>query len=147
MVVSNSDLINLYSQRILALAATIPRTDRLENPDASSQKRSPLCGSTVTVDLCVTDGKVSDFGQDVKACALGQAAASVIGAEIIGCSGAELEAVRTQMLAMLKNNGPAPDAPFDGLEVLLPAKEYKNRHASIMLCIEASLEAFNTATA
>lgn len=147
MVVSNSDLINLYSQRILALAATIPRTDRLENPDASSQKRSPLCGSTVTVDLCVTDGKVSDFGQDVKACALGQAAASVIGAEIIGCSGAELEAVRTQMLAMLKNNGPAPDAPFDGLEVLLPAKEYKNRHASIMLCIEACLEAFNTATA
>ena len=147
MVVSNSDLINLYSQRILALAATIPRTDRLENPDASSQKRSPLCGSTVTVDLCVTDGKVSDFGQDVKACALGQAAASVIGAEIIGCSGAELEAVRTQMLAMLKDNGPAPDAPFDGLEVLLPAKEYKNRHASIMLCIEASLEAFNTATA
>ena len=147
MVVSNSDLINLYSQRILTLAATIPRTDRLENPDASSQKRSPLCGSTVTVDICVTDGTVSDFGQDVKACALGQAAASVIGATIIGRSGAELETVRAQMLAMLKEDGPAPDAPFDGLEVLLPAKEYKNRHASIMLCIEASLEAFNAATA
>ena len=139
---SNTDLIKLYSQRILALAASIPHTERLANPDASSQKRSPLCGSTVTVDLCVSDGKVSDFGQDVKACALGQASASVIGSAIIGCSYSELQTARDQLLAMLKNDGPAPDAPFSELEVLFPAKEYKNRHASIMLCIEASLEAF-----
>ena len=139
---SNTDLINLYSQRILALAASIPHTERLATPDATSQKRSPLCGSTVTVALSVTDGRVSDFGQDVKACALGQASASVIGSAIIGRSYDELHTARDQLLAMLKKDGPVPDAPFDGLEVLLPAKEYKNRHASIMLCIEASLEAF-----
>ena len=144
-MVSETDLINLYSQRILALAATIPHTERLSDPDATSKKRSPLCGSTVTVDLCVTDGKVSAFGQDVKACALGQAAASVIGSAIIGRSHEELETARDQLLAMLKSGGPVPSAPFDGLEVLLPAKEYKNRHASIMLCIEASLEAFENA--
>jgi len=144
-VVSNSDLIKLYSQRILALAATIPFTDRLDDPDATSKKRSPLCGSTVTVDLNVSDGKVSGFGQDVKACALGQAAASIIGSKIVGCTYKDLEQARDQLLAMLKSDGPVPDAPFDGLEVLLPAKEYKNRHASIMLCIEASLEAFENA--
>ncbi len=144
-MVSNSDLINLYSQRILALAASIPHTERLENPDATSQKRSPLCGSTVTVDLCFTDGKISAFGQDVKACALGQASASVIGSGIIGCTFEQLESARDQLLAMLKSDGPVPSAPFEGLEVLLPAKEYKNRHASIMLCIEASLEAFKNA--
>jgi len=144
-VVSNSDLINLYSQQILALAAEIPNTDRLENPDATSKKRSPLCGSNVTVDLNVTDGKVSAFGQDVKACALGQAAASIIGAKIVGSNYDDLEKARNQLLAMLKLDGPFPDAPFEKLEVLLPAKEYKNRHASIMLCIEASLDAFENA--
>ena len=144
-MVSETDLINLYSQRILALAATIPHTERLVAPDATSKKRSPLCGSTVTVDLCVADGKVTAFGQDVKACALGQAAASVSGPAIIGCSHEELEIARDQLLAMLKSGGAVPSAPFEGLEVLLPAKEYKNRHASIMLCIEASLEAFENA--
>jgi len=144
-VVSDSDLINLYSGRILALAASIPYTEWLENPDATSQKRSPLCGSNLTVDLCVTDGKVSAFGQDVKACALGQAAASIIGANIIGRTHDELERARDQLLAMLKSDGPIPESPFEELEVLLPAKEYKNRHASIMLCIEASLEAFKNA--
>ncbi len=144
-MVSNSDLINLYSQRILALAAMIPHAERLESPDATSKKRSPLCGSNVTVDLNVTDGKVSAFGQDVKACALGQAAASIIGSDIIGCTHDDLEKARDQLLAMLKSDGPIPDAPFDRLEVLLPAREYKNRHASIMLCIEASLEAFENA--
>lgn len=144
-MVSNSDLINLYSQRILALAAMIPHTDRLNAPDATSKKRSPLCGSNIEVDLNVADGKVSDFGQDVKACALGQAAASVIGANIIGCTYSELQQARDQLYAMLKSDAPFPDAPFDDLEVLLPAKEYKNRHASIMLCIDASLEAFENA--
>jgi len=138
----NQDLINLYSKRILALAAAIPFTERLENPDASVRKRSPLCGSTVTVDLEVRHGCVRAFGQDVKACALGQAAASVVGNHIIGCDLMQIEAARNQMRAMLKEDGPPPAAPFDGLEVLLPARDYKNRHASIMLVLEASVEAF-----
>ncbi len=138
---ASQDLIKLYSQKILALAAEIPRIGRLENPDASVQKRSPICGSTVMVDLKVTDGKVSDYAQDVKACALGQAAASVVGSTIIGRTEEEIQTARDQLLAMLKEDGPAPTAPFDGFEVLLPAKDYKNRHASIMLAIEASLDA------
>ena len=144
---SNSDLIDLYSQRILALAASIPHTERLEAPDATSQKRSPLCGSTVTVDICQSNGFVTAFGQDVKACALGQAASSVVGSAILGRYTEEVEKARDQLLAMLKTDGPVPDTPFDGLEVLLPAREYKNRHASIMLCIEASLEALKSAQA
>ncbi len=139
------DLIKLYSQKILALAADIPLQDKLEAPDAKVQRRSPLCGSTITVELKVVDGKVIAFGQDVKACALGQAAASVVGQNVLGCSIAEIELARDQLLAMLKEDGPPPDAPFDGLEVLTPAKEYKNRHASIMLAIEATLEAMQTA--
>ncbi|KUJ81800.1 iron-sulfur cluster assembly scaffold protein [Ruegeria profundi] len=140
-----NDLIKLYSGRILSLAADIPHLDRLDHPDATVKKRSPLCGSTITVDLNVQDGKVSDFGQDVKACALGQASASVVGSAIIGATRAQVETARDQLAAMLKKGGPAPDAPFNGLEVLIPARDYKNRHASIMLALEATAEALEQA--
>lgn len=141
----DTDLIKLYSGRILALAAEMPRTDRLDAPDATVKKRSPLCGSTVTVDVKLTDGVISDYGQDVKACALGQAAASVVGANVIGQSRSDIEAARETLKDMLKSDGPAPTAPFDDLEVLRPARDYKNRHASILLALEATLEAVDQA--
>ncbi|NNK79779.1 MAG: iron-sulfur cluster assembly scaffold protein [Litoreibacter sp.] len=140
---TNGDLIKLYSGQILELAADIPLTERLSSPDATVKRRSPLCGSTVTVDIEVSDGKITGYGQDVKACALGQAAASVVGSVIIGRTAEEVEAARDQLKAMLKSDGPAPDAPFDGLKVLLPAKDYKNRHASIMLALDATVEALS----
>lgn len=141
----NTDLIKLYSGQILALAAEIPFTDRLDAPQASAKRRSPLCGSTVTVDLSLRDGKVSEYGQDVKACALGQAAASVVGSVIIGRGEDEVRTAQIQLKAMLKSDGPAPDAPFDGLKVLLPAKDFRNRHASILLALDATLDAFEQA--
>ncbi|NCO85666.1 MAG: iron-sulfur cluster assembly scaffold protein [Rhodobacterales bacterium] len=137
----DSDLIKLYSGRILALAADIPLTTRLPAPDATARRRSPLCGSTVTVDVAVTDRRISGFGQEVKACALGQAAASLLGAQVLGLTEAQIRRGRDQLWAMLKDGGPAPDAPFDGLAVLAPARDYKNRHASIMLAFDATLEA------
>lgn len=142
---SDSDLIKLYSSRILALAADIPHLGRLETPDATVTRRSPLCGSTVTVDVALTDGRLSAIGQDVKACALGQAAASVTAA---GAEGATIETVkrgRDQLKAMLKGKGGVPDAPFEGFEVLTPAVDYKNRHASILLTIEAMVDAMDAA--
>ncbi|MEM8571520.1 MAG: iron-sulfur cluster assembly scaffold protein [Pseudomonadota bacterium] len=144
---SNEDLIKLYSGRILALAAHIPHAQRLPIAQVTVKKRSPLCGSTVTVDLNIEEGRVSDFGQDVKACALGQASASVLGQHVIGRSRAEIETVRDQLKAMLKAEGPVPDAPFGEYEVLIPARDYKNRHASIMLALEATLAAFDEASA
>ena len=137
----NTDLIKLYSGQILALAAEIPHTDRLDAPQATVKRRSPLCGSTVTVDITMNGDRVSEFGQDVKACALGQAAASVVGGAIIGRTEDEIRTAQSQLKAMLKSDGPAPDTPFDGLKVLLPAKEFRNRHASIMLALDASVEA------
>jgi len=138
---SDTDLIKLYSARILALTTEIPHTTRLSAPTASAKKRAPLCGSNITVDLVVEDGVITDFGQDLKACALGQAAASVIGSNIIGRTEAEVQKGRDELFAMLKENGPAPAAPFDGLEVLEPARDYKNRHASILLAFDATLDA------
>ena len=138
---ADADLIKLYSQRILALAADMPFADRLEAPQASVKKRAPICGSTVIVDLDLENGKISRFGQDVKACALGQASAAVMAQNIIGRSRAEVETARDQLRAMLKEEGPLPEAPFESYEVLEPAREYRNRHASIMLALEATAQA------
>ncbi len=144
---AETDLIKLYSARILALAADIPHLGRLETPDASVSRRSPLCGSSVTVDVILHDGALAELGQDVKACALGQAAAAITGAAAPGLKLAKIETARDQLRAMLKAQGPVPDAPFDGFEVLLPAVAYKNRHASIMLSLEALSDAMRTASA
>jgi NifU-like protein involved in Fe-S cluster formation len=137
---SDSDLIKLYSGRILELAADIPLTEPLAHPDATARRRSPLCGSTVTV-------AVSGYSQEVRACALGQAAAAVTGAAIVGCTEAQVIRARDQLRAMLTEGGPVPDAPFAELGVLLPAREFRNRHASILLALEAAVEAIAAARA
>ena len=144
---SDNDLIRLYSQRILALAADIPHARRLEHPTATVRKRSPLCGSTVTVDVVVENGRIADYGQEVKACALGQASAAIAGSHMIGRSRAEVEKARDELSAMLKEGAPPPAAPFTGYEVLEPARDYRNRHASILLALEATAEAMAAAEA
>jgi len=146
-VSAETDMIKLYSGRILALAADVPHTVRLDAPDGTAKKRSPLCGSTVTVDVKLSGGKISAFAQDVKACALGQAAAAVVGANIVGQTPDVIAKGRDELNAMLKDNGPIPAVPFAELDVLEPAKDYKNRHASILLAFDATLEAIEAAKA
>ncbi|MCY4007755.1 MAG: iron-sulfur cluster assembly scaffold protein [Rhodobacteraceae bacterium] len=141
----SSDLVKLYSQRILALAADIPLTTPIETPQAAAKVRSPLCGSTVTVEIKVHQGTVTAFGQNVKACALGQASASVLGRNIVGRNRKEIALAHHELKEMLTNHGPPPTVPFDELCVLQPARDYKNRHASIMLVFDATLEAFDQA--
>ena len=144
---SDTDLVRLYSGRILALAADIPHLGRLPAPQGSARRRSPLCGSTLTADVVLKDGRVAEFAQEVRACALGQASAAIAGGAVIGRSLAELRAARDALAAMLKDGGPVPPAPFDGYEVLLPARDYRNRHASILLALEAAVEAAEQAGA
>ncbi len=141
------DLHRLYSKRILALATGLADSGRLYHPQATVMKRSPLCGSTVTVDLRLRDGRVEAYSQDVKACALGQASAAVLGRRAAGRTPAELETARDQLRAMLKEGGPPPKGDFSELEALLPARDFRNRHASIMLACDAVTEAAQMATA
>lgn len=142
---SDTDLIKLYSGRILELAAAIPLQGRLPMPMGTARKRSPICGSVVTVDLVLRDGRITEFAQEVKACALGQASASILGLVVLGRTADELRAARDQLRAMLKEDGPSPALPFDGYQNLIPARDYRNRHASILLALEASVEAVEAA--
>jgi NifU-like protein involved in Fe-S cluster formation len=138
---TDGDLIKLYSARILALAADMPHTTRLAAPHGTARRRSPLCGSTVTVDVTLDGDRITDFAQEVRACALGQAAASVVGSAVIGTTIGQVEQAAAELAAMLAQGGPPPAAPFDGLSVLAPARDYRNRHASIQLALQATLDA------
>ncbi|TCK28568.1 NifU-like protein involved in Fe-S cluster formation [Ancylobacter aquaticus] len=132
---------DVYNRRILELAADIPRLGRLAAPDASATAHSRLCGSTVTIDLAVSEGVVTDFAHEVRACALGQASSSVMGALVVGATTEELREVREAMRRMLKENGPPPQGRWAELAVLEPVRDYKARHASTLLTFDAVVDA------
>lgn len=134
----------LYNAEILRLAATIPHHERLPEPMATAEKRSPICGSRVTIDVAVDDeGKVSEVGLLVRACALGQASSSLLASNILGRTPAELAATRDALTAWLAREGDAPDWP--GMDIFTPALDYTARHPSIRLAFEAAAEAADTA--
>lgn len=132
---------DLYSAKILKLAANLPRAGRLPAPDASAERVSKLCGSKAIVDVVVRDGVIVDYAQDVKACALGQAVAGIVGEHIIGATVEELEAARDALKAMLKQGGPAPIGRFADLALMASVADYPARHASTLVAIEAAAEA------
>ena len=134
---------DIYNSKILELAGNIPRIGRLADPDATARAHSRLCGSTVTVDLKVAEGRVSDFAHDVKACALGQASSSLMARNVIGSTPEELRAVRAAMYKMLKENGPPPEGRWAELRYLEPVRDYKARHASTLLTFDAVVDAVN----
>lgn len=136
----------LYSARILKLAANLPHSGRLPAPEGTGERVAKLCGSRAVVDVVLDDaGRVAAFAQDVKACALGQAAAGVLGEAVIGASADEIEQARDALLAMLKSGGDGPDGRFEGLRALKQVADYPARHASTMVAIEATLDAMRAA--
>ena len=136
---------DLYSARILKLAADMPRAGRLAAPDASAERTAKLCGSRILVDVTVDGDRVADFAQEVQACALGQASAAILGANVVGASLTEIERARDALRAMLKSGGPAPEGRFADLAVLAGVREYPARHASTLLAFEAASAAVREA--
>jgi NifU-like protein involved in Fe-S cluster formation len=143
-IFGRSPMLNdVYNARILDLAGNIPRLGRLPAPDATATAHSKLCGSTVTIDLKLSDGAVSDFAHDVKACALGQASSSIMARHVIGARPAELRELRETVRKMLKENGAPPVGKWADIAVLEPVRDYKARHASTMLTFDAVVSALD----
>lgn len=137
---------DLYSARILSLAANLPHAGRLPAPQGTGERVAKLCGSRAVVDVVLdADGRVAAFAQDVKACALGQAAAGVLGESVIGASLQDIEQARDALAAMLKSGGEGPAGRFEGLRVLRQVADYPARHASTMVALEAALDAVRQA--
>ncbi len=131
----------LYNTQILRLATSIPHQARLAHPQGMSERRSPVCGSRVTVDVVLdAEGRIAELGQDVRACALGQASASLMGAHAIGRNLPELEGARDALTAFLAGERDDPGS-WPGLDIFGPARAHSARHASIRLAFEAVAEA------
>ena len=136
----------LYNRDILRLAASIPHQRRLERPQASAERRSPTCGSRVAVDIDLDDaGRVAALGQEVKACALGQASAALMGGHAVGRSPAELEEARDALGAYLRGDRDDPGG-WPGLTLFADARPFTARHPSILLAFEAAADAAARAT-
>jgi len=133
----------IYNAKILELAGNIPRIGRLSAPHGSARAHSRLCGSTVTVDIAMADGRVAAFAHDVKACALGQASSSIMARNVIGSTPEELRDVRQAMHRMLKENGAPPEGRWSDLKYLEPVRDYRARHASTLLTFDAVVDALN----
>jgi NifU-like protein involved in Fe-S cluster formation len=132
---------DIYNAKILEFAGNIARIGRLADAEATARAHSRLCGSTVTVDVKMADGRVSDFAHDVKACALGQASSSIMARNVIGTTPKELRSVRETMYKMLKENGAPPEGRWDDLKYLEPVRDYRARHASTLLTFDAVVDA------
>lgn len=136
----------LYNRDILRLAAAIPHHARLAAPQASVEKRSPICGSRVAVDVVVDEGgRLVELGQEVRACALGQASAALMGAHAVGRDAAALAAARDALADFLAGDRADP-GDWPGIELLKDAQPFTARHASILLAFQAVAEAVVTAS-
>ncbi|HHS82473.1 MAG TPA: iron-sulfur cluster assembly scaffold protein [Devosia sp.] len=130
----------IYSQEILELAAALRSGERLEAPDATVRRTARICGSVVEVDVCVKGDVVTGFGQEVNACALGQASASILAANVLGAGVAEIRTVRDQVAAMLTEGAPPPEGRWADYRFLLPVRDYPARHGSTLLALNATVE-------
>ena len=131
----------LYTRDILRLAASIPHLGRLAHAEASAEKSSPVCGSRVIVDVSLdAGGRVAALGQEVKACAFGQASASLMAAHAPGRSPAELAEARDALAAWLAGTSDDPGV-WPGLDILAPARRLTARHGAILLPFQAVAEA------
>lgn len=134
----------LYNTEILALAASLGGQSRLADPQVTVERRSPTCGSRVTVDLVVEGARVTRFGQDVRACALGQASAALLGKHILDVETQSIAAAASDLRAFLAGERDDP-GDWPGLEIFAPARPHRARHPSILLAFEAAAEAIEKA--
>lgn len=141
------DMDDIYSAKILEFAGNLPLTGILPDAGGSAEKQSKLCGSRVRVYVKMDGETVAGFSHEVKACALGQASASILARHVIGATQGEIETARDAMLAMLKQGGEGPEGRFEEMRFLKPVRDYAARHASTMLTFEATLAAIAEARA
>lgn len=137
------ELSDLYSEKILSIAANQPVPGRLPQPGASARRVSRVCGSTIEVDIALRDGVITGYGHEISACALGQTSAAIVAANIVGTGAEEMRALRAQMHAMLKAGGAPPTGKWDDLKYLEPVREYRPRHTSTLLVFDAVVDALD----
>lgn len=133
----------LYTREVLRLAAAAPSEERLERADVAVTKTSRICGSRISIEVRFRNGKVSEYAQTIRACALGQASATIVARHIIGKTLEDIAPVAEAVGKLLREAGPPPGGEWADFKVFIPAREHKSRHSAILLPFEALHEAFS----
>ncbi len=144
-----TELDDIYAPELLEISGNITKLERLDKPDATVSTQSKLCGSKITVDLNIKDNLISDFGQDIEACLLGQSAAAIVAKYIVGTSITEFHQVSEQMRKMLKEDGAPPNGKWSELALLENVKHFRARHTSTLLvfdAVEKAIEQINSSS-
>ena len=136
----------LYRKELLRLAADATGAGRLPHPCLTGLAFNPACGDRVTIDVALEDGRISGIAHDTKACVLTQASAAILGSELPGLNREEVATLREHVIGMLKG-GDTPPAPFDVFGVFDGVVPHSNRHACVLLPLDAVLSAFNASDA
>jgi len=130
----------LYRRELLRLAADATGAGRLAAPDATASVHNPACGDRVTVELALTDGRVTALAHTTQACVLTQASAALLAGKAPGQDRLGLATLAASVRAFL--NGAPPPAGygvFDGVAA------HAGRHVCVMLPFEAALKALENA--
>ena len=106
---------------------------------------NPLCGDRITLDIKLADGTVAALGHEVKACALCQAAATVIGRHAIGADPATLKEISLAVARILKPDGQVEVPKWSELAAFRPVAGHKSRHACVLLPFRALTQALDLA--
>ncbi len=142
----------LYSSKVLELSTNVKNVGSLDDTQSNgfitATKISKICGSKISLGIKYDSkqGIISDFLIDPKACALGQASASILSRLIIGSKPSEIIEARDGLENMLKNGMKFPENRFGELSYLEAVQDYPMRHASVMLAWNAAVEAIEIAT-
>ena len=134
---------DIYTKTILRFASNIPNAERLKSPDVSITRRTAVCGSSMTVDLNIKNGKIEKIGLDIKACALGQASASIFAKNAIGLTLKEVQNLKNGLIGFLKTGDFQIKKPFEDYKYLDPARSVPYRHDSILLVLDSTVEGLN----
>ncbi len=134
---------DIYTKTILRFASNIPNAERLNSPDVSITRRTAVCGSSMTVDLNIKNGKIEQIGLDIKACALGQASASIFAKNAIGLTLKEVQKLKNELISFLKTGDFKIKTPFEDYKYLDPARSVPYRHDSILLVLDSTEEGLN----
>ena len=135
---------DIYTQEILELSSQVPTNSRLDNPDVTITKGTPICGSIMTVDLNLKDGMIDDIGLEIRSCALGKASASVFVKNAKGLNLDDVEKVKKDLVSFFKTGDFKMQSTFDKYKYFEPARLVPYRYDSIMLVIDATIEGLET---
>ena len=134
---------DIYTKTILRFASNVPNAERLKSPDVSVTRRTAICGSSMTVDLNIKNGKIEKIGLDIKACALGQASASIFAKNAVGLTLKKVQNLKNELIDFLKTGNFQIKKPFEDYKYLDPARSVPYPHDSILLVLDSTEEGLN----